>query len=150
MLRKHKSTRHAAGALIVVAVCASFIPLNLAAQVQAFKGAITDSTCSGTKGHAVMLEKGETLAHCTIECVKMGAKFVLFSTEDKTVYQLDDQSKPKAFAARNVVVVGTLDKASNTIHVADLIGALPPKVTQAKSVYIDCDACVRGMAKANQ
>ena len=26
--------------------------------------------------------------------------------------------------------------------------ALPPKVTQAKSVYIDCDACPRGMAAA--
>jgi len=41
-----------------------------------------------------------------------------------------------------------LDEATGTIHVDNMFRALPPKVTQAKSVYIDCDACPRGMAAA--
>jgi hypothetical protein len=136
--------------MVGVAVWALFGALNLAAQNQAFKGAITDSMCAGPKGHAALLKAGESVADCTIACVKMGARFVLLSPQNKAVYQLDDQARPKAFASRNVLVVGTLDKGSNTIHVMQLLPALAAKVMQAKSVYVDCDACVRGMAKANQ
>ncbi len=135
---------------IAVAVCALFGALNLAAQTQVFKGAITDSMCAGPNVHAAVLVKGETPAECTLACVKMGAKFVLLNQQSKMVYQLDNQAKPQAFAARNVLVVGTLNKATGTIHVADIILALPPKVLQAKSVYIDCDSCVRAMGKAKQ
>jgi hypothetical protein len=115
---------------------------------QAFKGQITDSTCAGPTGHATMIKKGENSAQCDIACVKMGAKYVLFDPDTKTVYQLDDQKKPKAFAGRHVLIVGTLNKALGTIHVSEMTNALSPKVMQAKSVYIDCDNCVRTLAKA--
>jgi hypothetical protein len=137
-------------AIVGIACCVLFSALSLAAQNRAFKGAITDSMCSGPKVHAAMLTKGETLAECTLACVKMGAKFVLLNQQAKTVYQLDDQNRPKAYAARNVLVVGTLDKTTGTIHVADIVLALPPKVLQAKSIYLDCDDCVRAMGKAKQ
>jgi hypothetical protein len=137
-------------AILAVGLWVLCSALDLAAQNQVFKGAIIDSMCAGPKGHTAMLKAGESMADCTLACVKMGAKLVLFNPQNQTVYQLDDQAKPRDFAARNVLVVGTLNKTTGTIHVSDVVLALPAKATQAKSVYVDCDACVRGMAKANQ
>jgi hypothetical protein len=94
------------------------------------------------------LDKSQATAQCTDAHAKRGAKYVLSNLENKTVYQLDGHQKPKTLAGNDVVVIGTLDKATGTIDVADMFRALPPKVTRAKSVYIDCDACPRGMAVA--
>jgi hypothetical protein len=77
-------------------------------------------------------------------------QYVISSPENKTVYQLEDQKKPQAFAGRNVVVIGTLDKATGAIHVSAIVDALPPKVMRARSVSIDCDACPRSMAKVGR
>jgi len=38
------------------------------------------------------------------------------------VYDLDDQKKPAEYAGDKVKVNGTLDKASNTIHVSSIEG----------------------------
>lgn len=133
------------------AVCALLGTVSLRAQnAQIFKGVIADSMCATAAGHTPMLRPGETMAECTMECVKKGAKYVLFSSENGMVYQLDDQAKPKAFAARMVAVVGNLDSATAapTIRVSDIIPGLPPKVLHAKSVYLDCGACAGGLAKA--
>ena len=37
---------------------------------------------------------------------------------NKTTYKLDDQEKAKQYVGKNVKVTGTLDAATNTIHVA--------------------------------
>ena len=135
------------------AICALLAAVSACAQQeQAFRGVIADSTCATAAGHTPMLHPGETMAECTIDCVKKGAKYVLFSSENGMVYQLDDQAKPRAFAARMVAVIGNLDSATAvaTIRVADIIPALPPKVLHAKSVYLDCGACAGGLAKARQ
>jgi hypothetical protein len=76
--------------------------------------------------------------------------YVLSDPVNKVVYQLDNQKIPTAFAAQSVVVVGVLDRSSDTIHVDDIVRDLPAKVRQAKSVAIVCDACPRGMAKARK
>ena len=55
--------------------------------------------------------------------MKMGGKYVLFNGASKSFYQLDDQTKPKAFAGQKVQVTGTLDKATKTIHVTDIKAA---------------------------
>jgi hypothetical protein len=137
--------------IVGIAACILFIALNLAAKgEQIFKGEITDSKCAALGSHATMLDKGETNAQCTIACVKMGAKYVLADPQNKLVYQLDDQKKPEAFAAQNVLIVGTLDQSTGTIHVVDIVRGIPPKVKQAKTVSIVCDACPRGMAKARR
>lgn len=128
--------------LAAVSLCAQ--------QVQTFRGVIADSMCATAAGHTPMLRPGETMAECTIECVKKGAKYVLFSSENGMVYQLDDQSRPKAFAARMVAVFGILDSATGTIRTSDIIAALPPKVMHAKSIYLDCGKCAGGLAKARQ
>lgn len=128
----------------------SLAALNASAQEQAFRGAIMDSTCAGPKGHTAMLKPGETMAECTLACVKAGATFVLYNPQTKMVYPLEDQVKPKAFAGHNVLVIGTLEPDHETLKVAEILSPLSPKVMQAKTVYIDCEQCVRGMTKASQ
>jgi len=137
--------------IAVVGVCLFFSALSLRAQgMQTFRGQVADSTCVGAAGHEPTPNEGETAARCTIERTKTGQQYVLAGPGNKVIYQLDDrdESQPKVFAAQNVVVIGTLNKALGTIEVSDMFRALPPKVTQGKTVYIACDTCLRGMAKA--
>ncbi|MGO8788734.1 MAG: DUF5818 domain-containing protein [Terriglobia bacterium] len=132
-------------AILGLAAWVLFRALSLAAQGdQIFKGKI----CAVPRERAAIQDNGEGAADCADARAKRGAKYVLSNRDNKTVYQLDGHRKPKAFAGNNVVVVGRLDKATGTIEVADIFRALPPTVTKAKSVYIDCDACPRGMAAA--
>jgi hypothetical protein len=55
--------------------------------------------------------------------VKMGATYVLYNPATKTSYQLDDQKKPEQFAGEKVTVNGSLDAATNTIHVENITAA---------------------------
>lgn len=85
-----------------------------------FTGEIMDSQCAMNGTHAQM-EKMHNMPDdskaCTLQCVKMGGKFVLYNAATKTTYQLDDQDKPQEFAGQKVKVTGTYDKATKTIHV---------------------------------
>jgi len=81
-----------------------------------FVGNISDAMCGLKHGM-----EGKTDAECTLECVKMGSKFVLADTTAKKVYQLSDQEKPKAFAGQKVKVTGTLK--GDTIEVASIEAA---------------------------
>ena len=131
--------------------CALIATAGLGAQqAQTFRGVIADSMCATAAGHTPMLRPGQTMADCTASCVKNGSKYVLFSSEDGIVYQLDNQAMPKDFAARLVLVIGNLDEGTKTIHVSDIIPGLPPNVKKAKSVYIDCGTCAGGLAGAKQ
>jgi hypothetical protein len=99
--------------------------MGLAAQQgSTFRGEIMDSPCAMVGSHEKMVQKPTITAadkkQCTLDCVKMGGKFVLYNAADKTVYQLDDQKKSEPFAGADVTVTGTLDRANNTIHVADI------------------------------
>jgi hypothetical protein len=137
-----------AAAITGIVWCAVInLPSRATSAEQMFKGEITDSKCAALGGHASMLDKGESNAHCTVACVKAGAKYVLADSQNKIVYQLDDQKMPEAFAAQDVVVIGSL-VGSGTIHVDNIVRDLPPSAKQAKSVAIVCDACPRGMSKA--
>lgn len=94
-----------------------------------YTGEIMDSQCAMMGSHEMMMKK-EGMADkkddpaakkmCTLGCVKMGGKFVLFNATAKTVYQLDDQTKPEQFAGQAVKITGTLDKATKTIHVTGI------------------------------
>lgn len=100
---------------------------------QTFSGEIMDSQCAKNASHEMMLKKegmGDkdpadptVKKMCTMNCVKMGSKYVLFDASKKAVYQLDDQTKPEPFAGAKVTVTGTLDKATKTIHVTDIKSA---------------------------
>ncbi|HVB55575.1 MAG TPA: DUF5818 domain-containing protein [Candidatus Acidoferrales bacterium] len=99
---------------------------------RAYSGEIMDSQCAKNGSHDMMLKK-EGMADkigtpmgakmCTQNCVKNGGKYVLFNSASKTVYQLDDQTKPADFAGGKVKVTGTLDKATKTIHVTSIEAA---------------------------
>ena len=60
---------------------------------------------------------------CTLKCVEMGGKFVLYNAAKEAIYMLDDQEKPKEFAGQKVKVTGTYDKASKTTHVESIEAA---------------------------
>lgn len=103
-----------------LAICA-FAPFALSAP-KSYKGEIMDSACAKAGSHQMMKEEegAKQAKDCTIACVKHGAQYVLYDKASKTIYKLDDQKKPEQFAGQSVVVNGTLDAASNTIHVESI------------------------------
>jgi Protein of unknown function (DUF5818) len=88
-----------------------------------YKGEIMDSACAAMGSHDAMMKQDpsiKTAKDCTNGCVAHGAKYVLYDSATKTVYQLDDQKKPMAFAGAKVAVTGTLDDSTKTIHVTKI------------------------------
>jgi type 1 fimbria pilin len=106
-----------------IAACMMLAPGFAAAAT--FSGEIMDSQCAKGGGHESMFKKMGTNdpKECTLACVKAGGKFVLFDPASKKYHNLDDQKKPAPLAGQKVQVSGTLDKASNTIHVTDIKAA---------------------------
>jgi hypothetical protein len=91
---------------------------------ETFTGEITDSLCA--EGHHTGVIKSEKI--CILTCVKVdGAQFVLYNSEVKHIYKLDDQQQPEAFAGQEVTVIGRYDKDANAIHVI----SIRPKITYA-------------------
>jgi len=100
---------------------AVLVSLNLGAQkAQTFTGEVMDSQCALLGGHQLMAKKGENAKDCSMRCVSIGGKYVLFDTAKKEAYQLDDQKKASQFAGAMAKVSGTFDAATKTIHVADI------------------------------
>lgn len=90
-----------------------------------YTGEIMDAACASSGSHAGMMKQDpsmKTAKDCTNGCVAHGSKYVLYDQATKTTYELDDQTKPKEFAGSKVKVMGTLDKATKTIHVTDIKG----------------------------
>ena len=91
---------------------------------ETFTGEITDSICA--EGHNIGVTKSEK--NCVLTCVKLdSAQFVLYNSEVKHIYKLDDQLLPEAFAGQEVAVIGTYDKYTNAIHMI----SIRPKITYA-------------------
>ncbi|MGB0035226.1 MAG: DUF5818 domain-containing protein [Candidatus Acidiferrales bacterium] len=91
---------------------------------EVFKGEIADSQCamnvhSLSQSHKEMLEGksvGTSPGDCVWFCVKQrGGRFVL--QNKNKVFKLDDQNIDREFAGQKVLITGTLDKKTNTIHV---------------------------------
>jgi hypothetical protein len=59
---------------------------------------------------------------CTLRCAKDGS-FVLYDSDTKTVYQLNDQEKPVRYAGQKVKISGTYDKWSQTIDIESINAA---------------------------
>ncbi len=91
-----------------------------APKAKTFTGEIMDNMCAAAgshKGMEDMFHIGDDPKKCTLECVTKGGKFVLYNAETKSIYQLDDQEKPKKFAGQKVKVTGTYNSKTETIHV---------------------------------
>ncbi|MGA2771148.1 MAG: hypothetical protein ABSG26_10070 [Bryobacteraceae bacterium] len=85
---------------------------------QTFTGVITDSMCANADHKAMNMGAD---AKCVTECVKAGAKYVLY--DGKEAYTLSDQKTPEKFAAKKVTVTGTLDEKTKTIQVDSIAAA---------------------------
>ena len=89
-----------------------------------FKGELADAqlNCLQTPMRVVDGIKDKTA--CVLyyaHSVQPPNKYVLYDASTKTTYQLDDQNLAQPYVgAKNVVVTGTLDKATKTIHVKDI------------------------------
>jgi hypothetical protein len=108
------------------AAFALLLPGIAAARNMTFKGEIWDSNCAKLGSHEAMMKAHpnvKTAKECTLGCVKMGAKFVLYNPATKMIYELDNQKAPRPFAGDKVRVIGTYDKATDTIHVVSIHGA---------------------------
>jgi hypothetical protein len=110
-----------------------FSGLGLTASYEeTYSGEVMDGACAKAGSHTPMMKNMgmKTAKECTLACIKMGDKYVLFDKSNKKVYQLDNQSKFEQFAGQKVTVKGTLDAANGTIHVTDIApasGAEKPK-----------------------
>lgn len=119
-------------------VCAAAVCVVVAAPVLAgrggqqqnntpmsFNGEIADSACAAQHSHDdVMKKQGyKNAKECTLGCVQDGAKLVLYTPANNTVYQLDDQEKPAAYAGQKVTIVGTYDGQTKTIHIESIEAA---------------------------
>lgn len=136
---------------VMLGVCVSLLvsTLNLRAQgKQLFKGQIVECTCDGTGVNAAASDKRGVVLRCSVPCANGGGSYALVNSRTRIAYQLDKQDIAKAYAAGNVFVIGTLDKAAGTIHINNIVPDLSPAIKRAKTVAIVCDACPRGMAKA--
>jgi hypothetical protein len=85
-----------------------------------FSGEIMDSLCAQVGSHALTTRSIKTSRECTIGCVEGGAKYVLYNEHWRAAFQLDNQQKPREFAGERVMVIGTYDRQTNTIHVRDI------------------------------
>jgi hypothetical protein len=112
--------------IISLIIAAAWLALPLlakdAAQSGPFTGEIMDSQCAKAGTHEEMMkamkEMGDTAKSCTLKCVEMGGKFVLFDKAGNKTYNLDSQAKAKPFAGDKVTVTGTYD--GKKIHVTNI------------------------------
>ncbi len=93
---------------------------------QVYLGEIWDESCAKKGTHETMASEnsippGPKMAReCTLECHDMGSPLVLYNPANKHFYLLDNQAKAEPFAGEKAKVTGTLDKRTNTIHVASI------------------------------
>lgn len=109
--------------VVSLSLAAPKLPLHKNGKAKTFTGEVFDSQCAMNGSHAQM-EKMKGMSDdskmCTLKCVEMGGKFVLYDAAKKATYMLDDQEKTKDFAGQKVKVTGTYDKATKTIHVQNI------------------------------
>ena len=90
-----------------------------------FTGEIMDSLCAKNGSHDKMMQDMKSMGHdkssCSAQCVRVGAKYVLYDSAKQQIYQLNDQEKAAEFAGHKVHVSGTLEKMK--IKVANITRA---------------------------
>jgi len=86
-----------------------------------FVGHIMDSKCATTGSHESTMKKlgAKDARECTLKCAEDGS-FVLYDSETKTVYQLNDQKRPVRFAGERVKISGLYNEWSQTIEIESI------------------------------
>jgi len=78
-----------------------------------FVGEIMDSYCAKNGSHEEIMEQMKSMGldrrTCTMKCMEMGAKLVLFDPSQKAIYRLEDNgAKAFSFMGKKVRLTGTL------------------------------------------
>ena len=94
-------------------VMAGFLALPTMAGEGSWTGWITDEHC-GAKG-----AKADHKA-CALKCVADGAKLVFYNSEDKKIYQIDNQDLAKEHIGHEVKVKGEADGESIKVASIDM------------------------------
>jgi hypothetical protein len=109
--------------LVALSLCAAQADSNA---VSTFTGEIMDSLCAKVGSHDQMMQDmksmGKDKTTCSAKCIQLGAKYVLFDSSRKAIYELDDQDKAEKFAGHKVRVSGALQKKKirvSSIEAAD-------------------------------
>jgi hypothetical protein len=125
MKTKNQNRRNEMKRLAMAILLVSLATTTGLAANHIFAGQIMDSMCAPMGNHnaGYKMTGTHTPKACTLACVKSGAKFELYNSATKTIYELDNQVKPRAFAGENVKVIGTYNQTSKTIHVVKIEAA---------------------------
>lgn len=95
--------------LVAFSLCAA-----QADSTSTISGEIMDSLCAKAGTHEQMMQDmksmGKDKATCSAKCIQLGAKYVLYDSSKKAIYELDDQEKAEKFAGQSVQVSGTIQK----------------------------------------
>jgi hypothetical protein len=122
--KSDENMRHGGEGMKITVVIATLLLAAPLCQPQSrpFSGEIMDSQCAGMGSHDKMMQgvDAKNAKECTQKCVQLGGKYVLFDPAAKTVYQLDDQGKPAAYAGQKVTVKGSYNASNKTIHVESI------------------------------
>lgn len=95
-------------AYLLVFFCAgAALAAPRASRPQTFTGRISDSAC----GLRHMIPNASA-RDCALQCIRMGAKFVLADRVHDKIYALSDQTKAKALAGEQVKVTGVLNRST--------------------------------------
>ncbi len=94
---------------------------NSSQRMASFVGHIMDSKCATTGSHESTMKKlgAKDARECTLKCAEDGS-LVLYDSETKTVYQLNDQKRPVRFAGERVKISGLYDEWSQTIEIESI------------------------------
>lgn len=87
--------------------------------LQVFEGEITASYCAPNGSHQQIMEKMKSRGHdkkaCTLKCIELGGKIVLYLPARHAVYELDNPEKFLPFAGQRVRITGTRHKNEITV-----------------------------------
>ena len=90
-----------------------------------YTGEITDGTYAGQGSHnqEMTSEGTKSSKDCALLGVKDGSKLVLYNSEAKTSFNLDDQDKIRDYSGKKVAIVGTYDGPTKTIQIRSITAA---------------------------
>jgi hypothetical protein len=90
-----------------------------------FTGEIMDKQCAQMGSHENMMkaEGAKDAKECALACVKNGDKFVLFDSDSKKVYVIDNDKKVREYAGQRVQITGNYDDGTETLQVKTITPA---------------------------
>jgi hypothetical protein len=106
------------GGFAVLAVSAALLPAAFAQQDQTAQPSSPQPSMSQPAAPQDSATPATQASSFQGTVVNAGGKYVLKT--DTMTYQIDDQDKAKAFENKQVMVSGTLDQSTSTLHVTDI------------------------------